>query len=491
MKRALFILLLLFIFFIGSYQRISGIASNSFAFTYDVGRDMLALQQIVYHHKIPLIGFTTGVEGIFYGPWWYYILAFPFALSGGNPQFIAYFIALTGITAIILLFVFGKKIGSQFLGVTLALLCAVSPVMIGLSNQIWNPNIAPILIVFSLLIINRLLKQQDRWSYFLFGLTSGLIVEAEVVFGLLLLVAYNVSLIILLRKTVFAKKITFYFLGIFIIFLPRVLFEFRHQFLMTKTIITLLTHPASAGPTLPTGNKLLIFFGQFAGTLTNGQQFPAIFLLLLLTLSFMRYRTKIKNPERFFFYFSCITVGVFIIGIFFFRHDIWPHYLVGLPVFYILATGILFNAVHIHTKNYVRFIPVLLLVLLFWINVNPVAVLGNINKPVFAGDAAVYRNQLAVVDYIYSNAHGQPFNYVAYSPAVYDYPYQYLFSWYGKNKYHYMPSSGKQKLFFLIIEPDFQHPSLLRDWLTLREHDGIVVSQRVVKGGVVVQTRIH
>src|SRR5947208_1108732 len=85
------------IILLGSWLRLSGIFSNSFAFTYDVGRDMLEIRNIVVNHHLTLIGQTTGIQGIFYGPWWYYILVVPFTLSGGNPQGIAFFIALTGI----------------------------------------------------------------------------------------------------------------------------------------------------------------------------------------------------------------------------------------------------------------------------------------------------------------------------------------------------------------------------------------------------------
>src|SRR6266705_78168 len=136
-------ILLAIIVLVGAYMRFSGITSNSFAFTYDVGRDMLALQQIVYHHKIPLIGFTTGMPGIFYGPWWYYLLALPFAISGGNPQYIAYFIGLTGMATIILMYILGKKISDTWLGIALASFISFSPIFVGLSAQIWNPNIAP------------------------------------------------------------------------------------------------------------------------------------------------------------------------------------------------------------------------------------------------------------------------------------------------------------------------------------------------------------
>src|SRR5258708_9276512 len=97
MKKYASALVFILIISLGSYLRLIGIATKSFAFTYDVGRDMLALEQIVDTHKIPLIGFTTGVEGIFYGPSWYYILTVPFALSALSPRYVSYFLRLTGL----------------------------------------------------------------------------------------------------------------------------------------------------------------------------------------------------------------------------------------------------------------------------------------------------------------------------------------------------------------------------------------------------------
>ena len=65
---------------LGSYLRFQGVFTNSFAFTYDVGRDMLALWDITHFVDLPFIGPTTGLPGLFYGPWWYWLLS-PFSLS--------------------------------------------------------------------------------------------------------------------------------------------------------------------------------------------------------------------------------------------------------------------------------------------------------------------------------------------------------------------------------------------------------------------------
>ena len=152
-------LLLFLIILIGSYLRLTGVFTNSFAFTYDVGRDMLALWSIVHTHKLILVGFTTGLPGVFYGPWWYYLLLLPYILSSGNPQGMALTMAIVGIATIIFGFFLGKRIEGDFLGISLASLIAVSPTLV--SSQIWNPDIVPIFLVLSLLVLHKLESVTD------------------------------------------------------------------------------------------------------------------------------------------------------------------------------------------------------------------------------------------------------------------------------------------------------------------------------------------
>ncbi len=48
-------------------------------------------------------------------------------------------------------------------------------------------------------------------------------------------------------------------------------------------------------------------------------------------------------------------------------------------------------------------------------------------------------NQLAAVDWIYTQAENQGFRVYNYTDTFYDYPYQYLFYWHGLKKYGYLP----------------------------------------------------
>lgn len=48
-------------------------------------------------------------------------------------------------------------------------------------------------------------------------------------------------------------------------------------------------------------------------------------------------------------------------------------------------------------------------------------------------------NQLSVIDSLYQESRSQGFAAYNYTDTFYDYPYQYLFWWYGKQKYGYLP----------------------------------------------------
>jgi len=497
MSKKIFIFFgLLIILGIGSWLRLSGIISNSFAFTYDVGRDMLAVENIVVNHKITLIGSTTGVEGIFYGPWWYLILSVPFCIFSGNPQGIAFFMGIIGIITILLGYIIGKKIGGVFLGITFSSFISVSPLMVSSSSQIWNPNLIPFFSVLVLLVLYSLFSDSKHKVYglinfLLLGLLLGFIIDMEIVFGGLFLLGICASLIFIFIKKLTMKKIGLFLLGLLLIFSPRIIFEIRHNFLMTNTFIHVFsngyisTQHISIFDTL--FSKLGSLFNLWNATLAGQNSLVGFILITLVFLSLLFFYKKIENTQKQFIQTILIVIATFLIGISFFNQAVWPHYLVGVPVLYIILVSLIINSVRIALKNNWIILPILFV--LFWINLSPIKVLENIRKPLWEGDAAVYRNQVAIIDYVYNDAGGKDFKYVVYTPAVRDYSYRYLFSWYGKKKYGYVPLQGNTSLLYVIMEPDYELPFRLKDWLKDREGDGIMQEEKVIKGGVIVQTR--
>ncbi len=59
-------------------------------FWYDQGRDALIIADLLENKKWFLIGPTTGIEGIFLGPFYYYFIAPFYLLGNGDPAYPAF-----------------------------------------------------------------------------------------------------------------------------------------------------------------------------------------------------------------------------------------------------------------------------------------------------------------------------------------------------------------------------------------------------------------
>ena len=91
------------------YIRIKPLHFQTVAYTYDQGRDFLKAAEMVTTKKPTFIGPTTGINGLYHGAWWYYVLAVPFILFKGSPIGFYYFNLAIQFGAFIALFYFQKK----------------------------------------------------------------------------------------------------------------------------------------------------------------------------------------------------------------------------------------------------------------------------------------------------------------------------------------------------------------------------------------------
>ncbi len=477
------------IFFLGLTIRLQPVFAKTFAFTYDVGRDMLNVSQIVYAHKIPLIGPTTGLPGLFYGPWWYYFITPAFFLSGGNPQAVAFFMVIVGMATILCAYALGVYVEGKLLGAFLAGLIAFSSVTISLSVQIWNPNISQLFVVLVLFLLVRLKKNGiSLLSYTFLGIFLGLTIDSEVVFGLLFSIGIILASILLLRKEFTKKGILFFLLGILIIFSPRIFFEVKHNFVMTTHILQLAKNSSSNVQPFSFFSLLMQRFSMFWDTFNwaFGQMIPlsiiSLVVIAMQTTLFVRHHEQ--SLASFIVKVVGIISGVFFIGLLFFTHDVFSHYLVALPVYFLLVFGI---CIYFLLKNYGNKLLISAIVIFLGVFVNPFSVYAQFFGKPWVGDPSVYRNQLKAIDYVYQNAHGKEFAYETYTPARIDYPYQYLFAWYGKNTFHYQPTKTANKL-FVIFETDDNNVGAWY-WKVQREKTSRMTDRVVLPGGIIVQTR--
>lgn len=474
---------------ISFWFRIQGFLYSTFAFTYDVGRDMLALDTMSTTHKPLLIGATTGMHGVFYGPTWYYLLFPFFVLFRGDPRGIALVMALSGVLTALFAYFLGKNIGGKVMGTVMLILVGVSQVLTEISTQIWNPNFIPLFIVLFLFLLTSKSFKSKPYTALLIGLILGVIFDLEIVFGILFLVSAVGYYVLFERKDTTLRSAVLIFVGFLFIQLPRLFFELRHDFLMTRTFLNSLgasdgSHLLTAQPRIVnTFNALL---SVWSNTIACQQIVIGGGMLLIVIAGLFITYSKLKAHEKKFLGFLIVTPLVYFLGLSFFNHDIESHYYIGLPLIFLLILSFAISTCYIYIKK--SLIILVVVVVLFACSINQLKLLNTFQKSNWIGDSSVYRNQTEIIDYIYHEASHKKFNYIVYTPPIFDYPYQYLFKWYAVNKYGYQPEKSAQKLLFVILEPDVM-PDRQKAWLEIRKDDGKIVKEKTFKSGIIVQTR--
>lgn len=396
---------------------------------------------------------------------------------------------LSGILVIPIFYYLGEIIGDSFIGISSALMASISPILIFLSSQIWNPNIVPLFVILSFLVLAKIYvnKKINYLNYFFLGILLMINVDLEIVFGLLFLIGTLLSIAIIKKNEAISKKSILPFLaGALIIISPRILFDFRNQFLMTNSFVNYFSSENGKSAIIAFETfkeRTTIIFNYFAAVITGDNKILALVILIGLGILISLFYKRLQSVVQYFIITSITITLTFIIGLSVVIRDIWPHYFVGLPIVFILFFSI---GLYVFYRHVNKFFAVIILLSVIVYNLSTIPITPNFT---WDGGPSLYRNQLSVIDYVYSEAEGKKFKYVLYTPPVHDNTYKYLFRWYGEKKYGYKPSEIADKAFF-ILEPDPGYEGRLTDWLEIRQVDGKIIKEKEIIGGVIVQTRI-
>lgn len=423
-----------------------------FAFAHDQGRDFLAVSKIIYEKNLTLIGPHTGLPGIFYGPWWYYFLAPILLLSDGDPQKVAIFFAIIGVTTNILLYFLLKHLTkNNLLSLLLALVATFSASSGFGPINIWSPTLTPILMIIFIYLSKKIMTFQKPLDYFLLGVVAFLVLDSTAAFGVILIVILFTTPIIF-RSSFLKKQFLLTILGGLLVFSPRIIFDFKNNFLISKAVISYLLQPKVYGESLSVVERLadrtLQFVKVFSQGFVRNNDHIAIFMMLILSL-FLIFSVKksilIDIKKDVIFKYLLFLLGLFLVLFSIFPDIVWDYYLTGLPIIFVSSLAIYLSYI---LKNKPLTIPVyLLLVSIVLINFNKSSI-GPV-KITWLGDGATYRNPKMIMDYLASQD-VRNYSFYAFSPAIFDYPFEYLVWWYAKRGQIESPKEN-QTLIYLVI----------------------------------------
>lgn len=494
-EKKIVIILIVLVIFLSLFPRSIEVLNQNPIFGFDQGREYLAARNIVVNHKFILIGTelgagSAGLSGLFHGPIYYYLLTIPFILFNGNPAGGTLLMFGFGLFSVFFGYYLGKKIFNNHIGILIALLMSISPILIAQSRFLWSPNLSTLFVLLSFYFIYLFAQNKKNLFIFLAAFFAGFVYNFEMAIAIPLSITLFIYSIYLLRKEF--NKYLYLVLGCLLAFSPMVFFEIRHGFIGIKGILNyLLIHKESSSFNLNVVmDHLQSFIFNFKDTFPiDNVILSAIFLCSLLVVTAYLLKDENKKELRkfitFFFFLIPITFIVFI----FLRNTVWTYYLIDLSLTYIILFSYVIYAFYIRKLRTSLKISIIILLVLVSVGLYSSVKTSLYDYPDYGGTAK-FIGKMDAVDYIYKDANKKPFSLFVFSPPVYTYPYDYLIWWYGEKKYGYIPTQDKKGTFYLLIEPDGEKPWSHKGWLETVIKSGTIIKTVTLPSGFIIQKRV-
>ncbi len=473
--------ILLLAFFVRIYN-----LGNALAFYFDQGRDALVIWDFVHAGKLFLIGPTTGIAGIFRGPWYYWLITPFYFLGNGNPVLPAIFLAFTTVVAIFLLYKNTQKAAGKTSALIAVIFASFSYYFIYAARWLSNPT--PMFLI-SMVLIWSLFRVIDgkKWAWLIIGTAIGMAMQ----FGSASEIFYLPGIIVfVIWQRKFLPSIKMAFLSLFLLslaFVPQIIFDIKHDFILSHNIINFLTTEQSFKLSFWEVIKIrLPFYLQafFVNLFPSDSKLSVIFLMFLTLLTFLERKILFKNQK---FVAALTVLFAPLVGILFFQGNsgnVYGYYFTGYYFIFVLLISIILGMSH--TKPLGKIVIFVFLILFLKDNLK---LINNyiISKPT-GSNAITLENQKKAIDWIYKDADGRQFNVDVYVPPVIPYAYDYLFKWLGETVYKKTPDANQVILLYTISEGDPEHPERINAWLSRQK--GIAKIEKATNfGPIVVEQR--
>jgi hypothetical protein len=432
---------------------------GSFPFWYDPARDLLL--GLDNHSKISLIGPPSGIPGIFYGPYWIWILSLALFISK-DPRIIIFLVLIIPYFIGIPFILF--KLSKYFtkLSILSGWVLFVFSFGIGYSTSAWNPHLAPVLLVFMLyFFLNTEIVHPKRSDYvkcLILGGLLGFILNFHISLGIGLLVGivfYAVIQFIRYHHTeksffTYCRKNAIFFIcfliGLFIVFIPFLIFELRHGFQQIQTIFTTLTARGSVVNVRGLSDEAILF--EFAKRLASFLFLPlptvGVVMLFLIFLLIIKIREFTEKEKSFLILLMFLIIGILAVYLSS-KNPVWDYHLRGTEIiflFFLLLMG---------KFSVIRYSFFLWAIIVVVINVFGFTQSLSQNPLLLPGFASKAKAAQLIID----DAKDKEYLVFAYNESIYTYEYAYLFKWLADKNVPFDPGNNPKNmdLVYLIIPP--------------------------------------
>ncbi|MBI2029563.1 hypothetical protein HYT02_04060 [Candidatus Gottesmanbacteria bacterium] len=427
------------------------VVEGGIPFWYDPARDLLlALDNL---SKPTLIGQPTGIPGLFYGPYWIWLLSMSLKISLDPRVATLIILTIPYITIFpLLLYLLTKTTKRHFWFIQYLLFIT------GFGTYavfLWNPQPAFIITLFLIYLVTFLEIQKSNFikliHLFLIGLSVGFIINFHFSFGLGVGLGTALYLLFSNYKKLFLI-VPVLFCGFIITFLPFLAFEYRHGFnqinsLKTAVINAAIYNTASVGQQGMTHKEITWAFINHLNLLlhtgkTNNLIQLFIFILFIYFVISLFYKFPNLNVEK---KRALIFSIICLLGIYFMyqtsKNPIWEYHFAGVEVFYLVIVGIIVAS----QRKLEVIITFSVFVIFLFQFLNEFTI-----KKIDPLTISSLSTKIYITDLILNDAN-DTVSYSSYSPSIYTFDYDYLFKWRLLTSGKQLDTGQNPKVKYLII----------------------------------------
>lgn len=446
-----FKLLLLIIFAAALFIRFLFFPINIY-FGYDQARDAYNALEI-FHGHLKLIGPTTSFPGLNHGVLYYYLLVPLYGLTKMNPEWVAAVMRIFNAVGVLLIFYLGKILFNKWIGLLAAFLFAISFEQTQFAIYMGNPSLGSLSVMLMYLGLALVIFQKKFWGLALATLGFGLSVQFQ--FASTYLVVPFLLILIFFRKSILRMpiKIWSWSAAALVITLSTfILAELKYNFRAIHSLLALSQ--------INSYKTIVTIFNTYFFTISRMfkynlvGEFPwwwIVGIILMVVIWWMIKQREYRSQLIFLLIWFLGVLITFLIhgGVENLQKDV-PLYYPNVGVSISLLIFVAFSIYQIFLKSKILAAAVVLLIVLanfhlIWtLNYKGTISEIDVQQGMLLGD------QKKVLDYLYQTSGGQPFAVKAVTlPFDVNTTWSYLFEWYGKDKYGYLPIwNGKNALGF-------------------------------------------
>lgn len=484
---ALLFFVLLLSFLLGSRMIISG----DFFYLADQARDMLLTQDIVDNKNITLIGTHSGLGGFFHGPLWLYQLIPFYVVGGGNPLTFTYAYVIIALITVLCGYFIGTSLYGKKAGLFFAFLLAVTPSLWAFVPNTIGVNMVPLVFLPMFYFLVKYIRGDEKAIIFAIFF-AGLSLQYETALPLVIIVIVFASISLNKKGFKNLKIVALSFASLLVSLATFILFDLKHNFLMTNALLTLFTSGKREEGYLEFPARVISHFQSLQSVyetvlITKSSLLEATLIALIIVFAFFVYKRKLYEKKDFkeFIYLALFPIAIFVFYLFY-AYPVFSEYLLGLTI--PVALAVVFMVKHIWKEKVGRMIVVAFIFLTLFEAGK--LLYSHYLMPYKENETAgSYKNQKEISEWIIRDSKGTEFGYFTYTPSTYTYGMDYLLWWETKSMDLKKPENKKLPMTYLILYPPLENDAGAHTFWkkTKVRTNAKVVSKKTFDSGIIVE----